>query len=218
MKENFTSINVIIDESGSMGGLVTDTVGGFNKFVADQKAFPGEAVFTLCTFNYGHKFIHDFEKLASVKDLTMESYRPSGGTALLDAMGTTIKSVGAKLAAMPEDERPGKVLFLVITDGQENASKEFTKVQIKEMVKHQSDVYNWEFVFTGANMDAIGEAATIGVDARKSLNYNATPVGTRALYRDISEGTSKYRSGGTSKSDAFFDSSKVVAPVKPEVK
>src|ERR1700678_698168 len=147
MKDNFTSINVIIDASGSMQGLRNDTIGSFNTFLQEQKDVPGEAVFTLCTFNTTYHLVHDFVKLATVPNLDPKSYAPEGGTALLDAIGQTIDTVGAKLAAMPEEERASKVVVLIITDGEENMSRRYTPEQIKTMVKHQEDVYNWTFCF-----------------------------------------------------------------------
>src|SRR5271166_2365178 len=169
-RENFTSINVIIDASGSMQHLTHDTIGSFNGFLAEQRAVPGEAAFTLCKFNTDYCLVHDFVKLASVPALDTTVYAPEGGTALLDAMGTTIDSVGSKLAAMPEEERPSKVIFLVITDGHENSSHRYTSAQIKEMVEHQKDKYNWEFVFMGANIDAIAAGTNLGVSMQNTLN------------------------------------------------
>lgn len=211
-KENFTSINVIIDKSGSMGSLADDTIGSFNTFVTEQKAVPGEVAFTLCTFNTDYQLVHDFVKLASVPDLDSKSYRPNGGTALLDAMGTTINTVGAKLAAMPEDERPSKVIFLIITDGQENSSRNFSKEQIKAMVEHQRGTYQWEFVFMGANIDAISEGQALGISMRNSMNYDATKGGTHKLYRAVSNSVSSYRGGGSQQVD-FFNQQ----PVTPTV-
>jgi uncharacterized protein YegL len=202
-KENFTSINVIVDASGSMAGLTTDTIGNFNTFLKEQKEYPGEAVFTLCTFNTDYRLPHDFVKIASVPNLSNKTYNPQGGTALLDAMGTTIESVGRKLAAMPEDERPSKVIFLIITDGHENSSKRFTAEQIKSMVEHQKDVYSWEFVFMGANIDAIGTGTSLGISAMNSLNYSADSVGTHQLYKSISENMSTYRGSTSSRADFF---------------
>lgn len=215
-KENFTSINVIIDKSGSMGHLATDTIGSFNTFVKEQKETPGEAAFTLCTFNDDYHLVHDFVKLGSVPDLDSKSYRPNGSTALLDAMGTTINSVGAKLAAMPEADRPSKVIFLIITDGQENASHRFTKAQIKSMVEHQRNVYNWEFVFMGANIDAISEGSSLGISAQNSVNYSATAGGTHKLYESVSRNISSYRGGASQQVDFFNqtpDDTKVVTTV-----
>lgn len=216
-KENFTSINVIVDASGSMAGLATDTIGNFNTFLKEQKEFPGEAVFTLCTFNTDYRLPHDFVKIASVPDLSSKSYVPQGGTALLDAMGTTIESVGRKLAALPENERPSKVIFLIITDGHENSSKRFTAEQVKAMVKHQKDVYSWEFVFMGANIDAIGTGATLGISAQNSLNYSADSIGTKNLYRSISDNMSTYRGSSSSRADFFNQTQQGVGSTPPVV-
>jgi len=192
-KENFTSINVVIDKSGSMSGLAKDTIGSFNSFLKDQREVPGEAAFTLCAFNHDYTLVHDFVKLASVPDLDSVSYRPSGNTALLDALGTTINSVGQKLAAMPEDERPSKVIFLIITDGQENSSSKFTNEQIKSMVEHQREAYKWEFVFIGANIDAFHTGQSYGVSASNSVGYSATRGGTHQLYSSVSSNLRSYR-------------------------
>lgn len=202
-KENFTSINVIIDASGSMSHLAHDTVGNFNTFLKEQKAFPGEAVFTLCTFNTSHNLVHDFVKITDVPDLNVKAYTPMGGTALLDAMGTTIESVGRRLAAMPEEERPSKVIFLVITDGHENSSHKYDSTQIKSMVEHQKDVYSWEFVFMGANIDAFAEGVNMGFTASNTLNYVPTAAGTQQLYSSISSSMTNYRSSNSSRADFF---------------
>lgn len=205
MKENFTSINVIIDKSGSMSSLTHDTIGSFNSFLKEQKAVPGEAAFTLCTFHTQYDLVHDFIKLNDVPDLDTETYCPGGGTALLDAMGATINSVGAKLAAMPEEERPSKVIFLVITDGEENSSKEFTKEQIKNMVEHQTNVYKWQFVFMGANVDAFGEGTSLGFSGSNSVSYDATRGGTKSLYKNISDSMTSYRRSKTNGPIDFFN-------------
>jgi len=210
-KENFTSINVIIDASGSMLGLTHDTINSFNAFLKEQKEFPGEAVFTLCTFNTDYRLPHDFVKLAGVPNLDNKAYKPSGGTALLDAMGTTIDSVGRKLAAMPEAERPSKVIFLIITDGHENSSHRYSAAQIKSMVEHQKDVYSWEFVFMGANIDAISAGTNLGISAHNTLNYAATAAGTADLYKTVSESMSMYRSSNSSRAD-FFNQTSEQAP------
>lgn len=203
MKENFTSINVVIDRSGSMRRLVSDTIGGFNQFLNDQKGLPEDAVMTLCTFSTDYTLVYDFIKLEDIPDLTEKNYVVGGGTALLDALGTTINTVGNKLAAMPEDERPSKVLFLIITDGEENSSVEFSHAQIKEMVTHQKDVYNWDFVFMGANLDAIMAGDAIGISPSMTLNYDATSSGTKSLYKDISKSVTRYRTQGRSSSGFF---------------
>lgn len=204
MKENFTSINVIIDASGSMRHLTLDTIGSFNSFLKDQKAFPGEAAFTLCTFNTKYTLVHDFVKINNVPDLDATTYVTHGGTALWDAMGTTIEEVGRKLSVMPESERPSKVIFLIITDGEENSSVRFREpAQIKAMVEHQKDVYSWEFVFMGANIDAIAAGTNLGISMQNTLNYAPTAGGTHKLYSTISESMTSYRASNSSRADFF---------------
>lgn len=208
MKENLTSINVIIDKSGSMQHLASDTIGSFNQFLAEQKVVPGDAIFTLCTFNTDYSLVHDFIKLGSVPDLNPKTYSPSGGTALLDAMGMTMDTVGQKLAAMPEDDRPSKVIFLIITDGQENSSSKYNVDQIKSMVEHQKSAYNWEFVFMGANIDSIAAGTSLGIGATNSMNYSATSKGTRDLYSTVSGSLRSYRVSAAPTEDFFNKNSK----------
>lgn len=214
-KENLTSLNVIIDRSGSMSGLRADTIGSFNSFLAEQKAFPGEALLTLCTFSDDYRLVHDFVKIASVPALDTTTYRTDGNTALLDAMGATIDEVGRKLAAMPEEERPSKVLFLIITDGQENHSRRYSAGKIKEMVEHQRSVYSWEFVFMGANIDSITTGTNLGISAQNTLNYAPTAAGTHRLYSTISSSTRAYRSSNSSIAPDFFNQSTVPQTATP---
>jgi Uncharacterized protein encoded in toxicity protection region of plasmid R478, contains von Willebrand factor (vWF) domain len=215
-KENFTSINVVIDASGSMEGLTNDTIGSFNAFLSEQKLVPGQAALTLCTFNTVHNLVHDFVELSTVPDLNPKTYRPNGGTALLDALGTTINNVGAKLAAMPEDDRPSKVIFLIITDGEENSSRTFKKEQVRAMVEHQRDVYKWEFVFMGANVDAFSEGVSLGISGNNTFSYTSDSAGTRALYNNISESMTSYRSSNSSQTDFFNQNNNApAAPATP---
>jgi uncharacterized protein YegL len=204
-KENFTAIAVIIDASSSMRDLTGDTIGSFNQFLEEQQAVPGEAALTLCTFNTDYRLVHDFIPLASVGKLNKEVYSCNGMTALLDAMGTTIDALGQKLAAMSEQDRPSKVIVLVITDGEENQSHRFTLDQIKEKVTHQREVYSWEFVFMGANIDAIGAGTSLGISAANSLQYDATSVGTRSLYSSVSANMSSYRLASNGPQVDFFN-------------
>lgn len=206
-KENFTSINVIIDASGSMSHLAHDTIGNFNTFLQEQKAFPGEAVFTLCTFNTDYHLVHDFMDIANIPNLDSVTYTPMGGTALLDAMGTTIDEVGRKLAAMQEEERPSKVIFLIITDGHENSSHRYSAAQIKDMVEHQKDKYSWEFVFMGANIDAIATGTNLGISMQNTMNYMPTAAGTHDLYSTVSSSMNSYRASNSSRADFFAQKS-----------
>ena len=202
-RENFTSVNVIIDRSGSMASLTNDTIGGFNTFLADQKNVPGDVSFTLCLFSTDYRLVHDSVSLANVPDLNVSTYRPSGGTALLDALGTTIDSIGNKLAAMPEEERPSKVIFLIITDGEENSSRRYELDQVRTMVTHQREKYNWEFVFMGANIDAISAGTSLGISAANSLNYSASSIGTKSLYTNVSRNLQSYRASASQQVDFF---------------
>lgn len=215
MKKDFTSINVILDKSGSMGPLTDDTIGGFNKFLDEQKLVPGEATLSLCAFNEECTFVYDWVPLSSIQPLDDEKYSPKGNTALLDAIGVTIDKVGNKLSAMKEDERPSKVLFLIITDGQENASHlkkqydmnfreasfkvnmnelQYPLNRIKEMIKHQKEKYNWSFIFLGANLDAIKGGNSLGTITHQ---YSPSTSGTAKLYNQISDATTTYRSGSS---------------------
>lgn len=230
-KPNFTSINILLDGSGSMEPLINDTIGGVNKFLADQQAIPGEAVLSLGIFNTKLTPVHSFLPLRDIKPLSKEVYKTAGGTALLDAMGQTIDNLGAKLSSMKEEERPSKILFLIITDGEENASslkiedetvitlksgQKITKFadsktrikyplsRIKEMVSHQRGQYNWEFAFMGANIDAFAGAEAMGMAKGSTLNYVASAAGTASLYADISQSVTDYRNSSSTNNGGFF--------------
>lgn len=193
MKENFTAIAAVLDRSGSMRSIVSETIAGFNTFVERQKEADGDAILTLAIFDDNYELIHDAIPLNDVPELTSATYFARGWTALMDAVGRTINVMGARLSAMPEDERPSKVLVLIMTDGAENYSKEFDSDKIKEMISHQREVYSWEFVFIGANQDAILAGASLGVAAAQSYGYTASAVGTRRLFDNVTKGTLEYR-------------------------
>jgi uncharacterized protein YegL len=204
MKQGLTAILVIIDASGSMHSLATDTIGSLNQFLDEQKLVPGEAIISLYTFNTKSTLVYDFVSLNDVIHLTNKTYAPEGGTALLDAMGTGIDYFGQKLAALPEEERPSKVVTLIVTDGEENSSHRYTAEQIKNMVQHQKDVYSHEFVFMGANIDAITAGTNLGISTNNTLNYVPTSAGTHQLYNTISENMMSYRSAGVVRGASFF--------------
>lgn len=195
MKPGLSEIVVVLDQSGSMQGIKSDVIGQFNGFLDDQKKVPGEANFSLVLFdseNYTERYIG--EPISKVEPLTEQTYRPGASTPLLDAIGKTIIKVGQKLAAMPEPERPSKVIFVIMTDGLENASTEFKeKGKIKEMVEHQTQKYSWEFIFLGANMDAIAEGTSLGVKASSSHSYAATGTGIRSAYGLMSSAVTQSR-------------------------
>lgn len=203
-KPNFTSINVIIDESSSMSSLRDTTISGFNEFLKDQREAPGEAVLSLTKFNTSVKQLHDCAAVKDIPDLSYETYAPGGCTALLDAVGLTMNKTGQQLSAMKEEDRPSKVIFLIMTDGQENSSREFRHEQIKEMINHQRDKYSWEFVFLGAGVDAFAAGTSLGISGQNTYSYVRSAAATTTTYNTVSSNMRRYRLGNSSRAD-FFD-------------
>jgi uncharacterized protein YegL len=197
MNDNLTEIVFILDRSGSMAALEKDTIGGFNSFIENQKKEPGEAVLTTVLFDSLYEVLHDHVNLKKVKPLTNKDYFARGTTALMDAVGLTINSVGARLNSTPESERPGKVIFVITTDGLENSSHEYSPGMIKNMITHQTEVYKWTFLFLGANIDAVKTAESYGIPAVASANYDATSRGTQSMYSSVSHATKRIRDGGS---------------------
>lgn len=192
-----TDITVILDKSGSMEVRRSDAIGGFNALVDDQKIQPGTAALSLVQFDTRYEVSFTGKAPIDVPALTMETYAPSGGTALLDAMGKTIHATGRRLAAMPEADRPGKVIVVIITDGEENSSREFTYPQVNEMIGHQRDVYKWEFIFVGTNQDAIASAAKIGIAPGSALTYGTSGRAARAVMAAVASSLSERRLGAS---------------------
>lgn len=187
-KPNFIEIVVVLDRSGSMGTVRSDTIGGFNTFVSDQKSNAvGEIKLSLIQFDDQYEVVYNGKQINEVPLLTEETFVPRGMTALFDAVGKSINTVGERLAKTPEMERPSLVVFVILTDGQENASKEFKLEQAKEMITHQKEKYGWQFVFLGADQDAF-QAAQMGLSANSTYNYtSANTIGTyTTLSRAIS--------------------------------
>ena len=192
MKQGLSEIVFLLDRSGSMSPLVKDVVGSFDQFVREQKSQPGEARFTLVQFNHQIETTIRRRPVGEVPSL-WGRFAPTGQTALLDALGETIRSTGLALHETPEAERPEHVIFVVLTDGEENASREFDRETIREMVEHQQSVYQWKFVFLGANQDAFAEADKLGVAA--AMSFDATGQGIRAAYAATSQAVSTFRAG-----------------------
>lgn len=162
MRNDLTDITMVVDRSGSMGAIRTDAEGGINSFIEQQKLEPGEALLTLVQFNTQYEFIHSGTPIKLVPSYKLE---PDGSTALLDAVGRAVNETGARLAAMDETQRPGLVVFVIVTDGQENSSREFSRAQIRQMIEHQQSAYRWQFTFLAANQDAFSEGASLGIAA-----------------------------------------------------
>lgn len=203
MKTNHTDITIVLDRSGSMQSIASDTIGGFNKFLSDQKAVPGTATLTLNQFDETHERVVNAADIQSVEPLTDKTFVPRGMTALLDAIGRAITDTGMRLAGLSEDRRPEKVVMVIITDGAENASHEYTRRKINEMISHQRDSYAWEFVFLGANQDAITVARSYGISGMNTMRYAGNAIGTASAFSSVSENTSKFRS--SSKSSMSFE-------------
>jgi len=201
MKNNLTEIVFILDRSGSMGHLVEDTIGGFNSFIETQKQEDGEALLTTILFDDKYEILHNGVNIKDVKPMTTKEYSARGMTALLDAIGKTINTVGDRLNKLDDDKKPSKVIFVITTDGQENQSKEFKQAQIKEMIEHQTNKYNWQFLFLGANIDAVGTAQSFGISGQFASNYTASSVGTDSLYTSLSRSIASYRSVGVMEND-----------------
>ncbi len=182
MRENSTEMVFVLDRSGSMSGLAADTIGGFNELIEKQKKIDGDAYVTTVLFDHEYEVLHDHVALGEVAPLTDKEYFARGSTALLDAVGRTIDSVGARLAAAPEEERPEHVVFVITTDGRENSSREYTAQRVREMVEHQQQKYSWQFVFLGANMDAVSEARNLGISAQYAADFTPTGRGVNRMY------------------------------------
>lgn len=198
---DYTHMTIVLDRSGSMSRVKNDTEGGFNAFIEKQREVKGKATLTLVQFDTTYEFVHKGVALSEVKALVLE---PRGSTALFDAIGRGINETGEYLKAMSEADRPGHVLFVIITDGEENASREFDEVTINAMITQQRDVYKWTFVFIGANQDAMKAGSAIGVAALNNLQYTANSVGTSALYRSFDAATTNLRASSTSSTMSFF--------------
>lgn len=189
MKKSLTEVICIIDASGSMNHLASDTVGGFNSFIEKQKQEEGETKVTLVTFDSSVQTIHDQVDVKDVPELTIGDYMMGGMTALLDAIGSTLVSVGNRLAKTPEEERPSKVIVMITTDGEENSSHEFTRGDIKKMIEEQTNKYAWQFMFAGANIDAVKEASSLGISEAFAKNYSYGAKGVASVYGTLANVT-----------------------------
>ena len=173
MKKNLTEIVFILDRSGSMAGLEDDTIGGFNAMIEKQKRELGEALVSTVLFDNDCQVIHDRVNIQKIEPMTRKEYYVRGCTALLDAVGRAIHHIGNVHKYAREEDRPEKTLFVITTDGMENASQEYTYDRVKKMIQHEQEKYGWEFIFLGANIDAAKEAARFGIDADRAAKYHA---------------------------------------------
>lgn len=196
MKKNLTELVFILDKSGSMSGLEKDTIGGFNAMLDQQRKVDGECVITTVLFDNRYELLHDRIDIRAVQPITGKEYFVGGSTALLDAIGKTIHKIDAVQKNTTEDYRAEKVMFVIITDGEENASRCYSSMQIRQMIQHQKERYGWEFIFLGANIDAVETAGRFGIDADRAVDYVPDGEGTELNYRMMSQTVATFRECG----------------------
>jgi uncharacterized protein YegL len=191
--KNLADITVILDRSGSMSAVADATINGFNEFVMKQRNTDGNATLSLIQFDDQYETVYEQSDLSSVKLLNEDTFVPRGMTALNDAIAKTITGIGERLAALPEYKRPDKVIVVIITDGFENASLFFSQERVAEMIKHQKDKYSWEFLFLGANQDAVLSGAKYGIAKERSLSYASSKLGTTNVYAAVGASVANLR-------------------------
>lgn len=201
MKKGLTELVFILDRSGSMAGLESDTIGGFNSVLTKQKTEDGDANITTILFDDKYEVLHDRYNLLKISNITDKEYFVRGTTALLDAIGKTINKMANVQKYASDDEGAEKVMVVIITDGMENASREYSYNQIKKMIDRQKEKYGWEFIFLGANIDAVEVAGRFGIAQDRAANYHADSEGTMLNYEVISETVSMVRSKRSIDSD-----------------
>lgn len=195
MKKNLTELVFILDRSGSMAGLEADTIGGYNTMLKKQKEAEGDAIVTTVLFNHEVELLHDRINVKGVAPITNQDYEVAGTTALLDAIGFTVNKIKKAQKVTIEDERAENVLIVVTTDGMENASCEFDYRKIKRLVEQQKEL-GWEFIFLGANIDAIATAAQMGIESDFAVEYHADEMGTKMNFSAVTETVLEYRKEG----------------------
>ena len=193
MKNNITELGFILDRSGSMSGLEADTIGGFNSLIEKQRKQDGECFVSTILFDNESEVIHDRVRLADVKPMTDRDYTVRGCTALLDALGGAIRHIAnIHKYARPEDV-PEHTVFVITTDGMENASRRYDADRVKRMIEHEKEKYGWEFLFLAANIDAVSTARRFGISEDRAVNYHADRQGTEVVYATVAEAVSNVR-------------------------
>lgn len=192
-KNNTTELVFILDRSGSMAGLEADTIGGFNAMIEKQRKVEGECYVSTVLFNTDTQVIHDRAKLSEIQPMTDKDYTVYGCTALVDALAGSIKHIRNIHKYIRKEDVPQNTMFVITTDGMENASKHYSAKQLKKMIEHQKSKYGWEFLFIAANIDAIGTAGSYGIDESRAVNYNADKEGTRVVYDSVAKAVCSMR-------------------------
>ena len=213
MNDNLTEIVFILDRSGSMAGLEDDTIGGFNAFVEKQKKAAGEALLSAVLFSNDSEVIYDRVDVRKIEPMTDAQYRVGGCTALLDAIGGAVHHIKNVHKYAREEDRPAKTVFVITTDGMENASRAYSYDDVQAMVRHEQEKYGWEFLFLGANMDAIAAAKSFGIREDRAVRYKRDSAGTALNYNVVGEAVSHFRFRGRKEIDADW-----CAPIEADVK
>lgn len=195
MKKDLCELVFILDRSGSMSGLESDTIGGFNGMLEKQKQEVGEAVITTVLFDDKYELLHDRINIEGVKPITKAEYYVRGSTALLDAVSKTLAKIENAQAHTDEAQRPEKTMVVITTDGLENASHEFRKDKVKAAIERLQEA-GWEFIFLGANIDAVSTAREIGIDAKRAVDYHADSIGTKTSFQGVVTAVSQMRTCG----------------------
>lgn len=196
MKKGLTELVFILDKSGSMSGLESDTIGGFNSMLKKQQEGEGECRITTILFNDSYELLHDRIDIKAVREITDKEYQVGGSTALLDAIGMTINKIKKVQENTGEDYRAGKVMFVIITDGEENSSREYSAAKVKAQIEEHKEKHGWEFIFLGANIDAVEAAGHLGINADRSVDYNADSIGIGLNYDVMSRAIRTFRETG----------------------
>ena len=196
MKNNITELIFVIDKSGSMSGLEADTIGGFNSMLEKQRSETGVCHISTVFFSEKSQVIHDRQNIEKVEPLTRKNYVPGGCTALLDTLGDVINHTVNVQKVLAEDEKAGNVVFVIITDGEENASQRFSSEKIKKMISFEKEKYGWEFIFLGANIDAIKTAQTYGISEDRASNFICDSMGVNLNFSCVSQAVSEVRGKG----------------------
>lgn len=196
MKKQITELVFLLDKSGSMSGLENDTIGGFNAMLNKQKKLAGQCRITTVLFDHRYELLHDRLDIRAVRPLNGQEYRVGGSTALVDAIGRTIQKLVRVQQSTAKKYRAEKVMFVIITDGEENASQEYSVQKVKAMIEQQTEIYGWEFLFLGANIDAVETAGHFGIRADRAVDYVPDGAGTMLNFQAMSETVAFFRETG----------------------
>lgn len=203
MKKGLTELVLILDRSGSMTGLESDTIGGYNAMLKKQQAVDGECRITTLLFDNTFELLHDRIDIKAVSEMTDKEYQVGGTTALIDAIGMSLHMIDNAQKHTAEEYRAEKVIFVIITDGEENSSREYSAAQVKDMIHKRKTSDGWEFIFLGANIDAVGTAGTFGIGADRAVDYIADSEGTALNFAIMSKTVANFREQGVIEEAAF---------------